>query len=670
MAAPFSRTSPPSVDRLALVDAACDRFEAALRRGERLPIEALVAELPADVREEATAELAAIAEALLGDEAATLTAALHLRCPHCDGGVAVVAEESLDAITCGTCGSVFGLVGADGEESDTPRSVGRFLLREKLGQGGFGAVWRAYDPELDRDVAVKLPRRGTLSRPEIEFFFREARAAAQLAHPNIVPVYEVGRDGDAVYIVSELVPGDSLQAKLKQAKPGPRQTARLLATIADALHAAHERGVVHRDLKPGNVMLSSQDTDGAEGPAWGEPRLMDFGLAKRASGEITMTVEGQVLGTPAYMSPEQAGGETEWTDRRTDVYSLGVMLFEMLTGELPFRGPASSQIEQRRTDDPPSPKRLAPHTPADLATVCLKCMERTPGRRYPTAGAVADELRRWLAHEPIVARPLSPWGRAARWARRRPASAIALTLAAVLAIAGPIAAVVLASQRSQLADRLAERNEYVRRGEQAIDRLTVENERLLRGEVGRQPRRLADLLPPKRRAMVEAYLTQQSDWVSAVTSGGASAEDRLALALLLMATDDLARGAPLLLAVERELHEQVATDEADTATLRAHAVAAEWAGRWLDQLDADTTSELFARALDSRHRLIERGDPIHDSLAWLDVLGAASSGAALPADRTLLDTTTQLQELPAQIAAEPGGPLRHASLLLNLDATE
>ena len=324
---------------------------------------------------------------------------LHIRCPHCSNPVELLTDTPFESITCRTCGSAFSLVDQDEQTREAPtlKRIGRFELVSRLGIGGFGTVWKARDTELDRTVAVKIPRKGQLAQEEIEQFFREARSAAQLRHPNIVPVHEVGRDDDTIFIVSDLIRGVSLSDWLSGATPNSHETAQLMAIVAEALHHAHQKGVIHRDLKPSNILLDDA----------GQPHVMDFGLAKREVGEITMTVDGHVLGTPAYMSPEQAAGEGHWTDRRTDIYSLGVILFRMLTGELPFRGNAQMQIHQRLTEDPPDPRQLNRHLPRDLCTICLKCLERDPNRRFATAKELADEFGRFMRREPILSRPIS-----------------------------------------------------------------------------------------------------------------------------------------------------------------------------------------------------------------------------------------------------------------------
>ncbi|MBL8850726.1 MAG: serine/threonine protein kinase, partial [Planctomycetaceae bacterium] len=303
--------------------------------------------------------------------------------------------------------------------------IGRFRILKTLGEGSFGAVYLAEDPQLDRRVAIKVTKVGVLTtRSDVDRFQREAKAAAQLRHPNIVPVYEVGRIGRSSFLAYEFIDGRTLGNHLKEEKKlPPRDAAQIMFAIAGALGYAHELGIIHRDMKPDNVLLDKQ----------GQPHIADFGLARRDSGEMDKTREGGLMGTPLYMSPEQASGRSHEADARADVWSLGVMLREMLTGVLPFTGKLTEILIGIQTVEPPKIRALDKKLPKDLETICQKCLSKDPAQRYANGTELAAELDRYLRGAPILARPLSPAARLVRWVRRNPAGT--LVMAALLCAA-------------------------------------------------------------------------------------------------------------------------------------------------------------------------------------------------------------------------------------------
>jgi hypothetical protein len=316
------------------------------------------------------------------------------------------------------------MTGRNGLRAGSPVHIGRYEIGEVIGHGAFGVVHRAWDTELLRMVALKRPRPGALAPSgALARFLREARSAAALRHPHIVAVHDVGQIDGEPYLVSAWIEGRNLADELSARLPSYRQAAQWTTDLADALEHAHGFGVIHRDVKPSNVLI-----DG-EGCAY----LTDFGLAKSDAGAVTLTTEGQLIGTPAYMSPEQTRAEKEKVDPRTDVYSLGVILYELLTGTRPFLGAQQMLLARIREEEPRAPRRLDDKVPLDLETICLKCLRKPPGERYATAAALSADLRRYLAGQPILARPISSWERGLRWARRRRAMAALVGLCAASA---------------------------------------------------------------------------------------------------------------------------------------------------------------------------------------------------------------------------------------------
>ncbi len=340
---------------------------------------------------------------------------------------------------------------AESRADEIRNQFGDYELLEEIGRGGMGVVYRARQRSLDRVVAIKMIAFGPGASPEmVKRFHAEAVSAASLHHPNIVAIHEVGIQEGQHFFVMDWIEGQSL-ARLVGSQPLPaRRAASYLKTIAEAVHYAHECGILHRDLKPSNVLVDLDD----------QPHVVDFGLARRLEGDSELTVTGQVLGSPNYLPPEQATGQRARVSRRTDVYALGATLYHLLTARPPFQAEALAQIlDLVLHADPVSPRLLNPSVPRDLETICLKCLEKEPARRYSTAQALADELGRFLANEPIQARPLSLAGKVWRWCRRNPRLAAA-TGAAVVSLLVGLAGVTWQWRRAEAEALLARRNAY------------------------------------------------------------------------------------------------------------------------------------------------------------------------------------------------------------------
>ncbi|GIW73210.1 MAG: hypothetical protein KatS3mg102_2752 [Planctomycetota bacterium] len=311
-----------------------------------------------------------------------------------------------------------------------PARLAGYELLGELGRGGMGVVYRARQQSLEREVALKVLRAGRDAEArDLERFRREALAAARLRHPAIVPIYEIGEERGHLYIAMELVEGQPLSRLLREGALQPRRALEIVATIADGLETAHRQGIVHRDVKPGNILIDAE----------GRPRLTDFGLAKDIRSDSGLTETGQTLGTPGYMSPEQAAGLANRVDPRTDVYALGAVLYELLVGVPPFRGENVLDTLRRVTEEEPVPPRqLVPALHRDVETICLKCLRKEPQARYPSAAELAADIRRYLAGEMIHARRPGLlerfWRRVQR--QRAVAAVLLVALLSVVAVAG------------------------------------------------------------------------------------------------------------------------------------------------------------------------------------------------------------------------------------------
>src|SRR5437763_6578227 len=304
--------------------------------------------------------------------------------------------------------------------------LGDYELLDEVGRGGQGVVFRARQKSLNRTVALKVISLGQwASKAHLKRFRLEAEAAARLEHPGIVPIHEVGERDGSCYFSMKFVEGGQLD-EVANREPMPiRSAVELIAKVAHTVHYAHEHGILHRDIKPGNILLDAK----------GEPHLTDFGLARLPETESTVTRTMEVLGTPSYMAREQAVGNNPSVTRATDIYGLGAVLYQLLTGHAPFAGGTTFETVRLVLDtEPRQPRLLNPKVDRDLNTICLKCLDKDPQRRYPSALALAEDIERWLKHEPIRARRTGLFTRGRKWLRRSPSIAVMAAMLLVLAV--------------------------------------------------------------------------------------------------------------------------------------------------------------------------------------------------------------------------------------------
>jgi WD40 repeat protein/tRNA A-37 threonylcarbamoyl transferase component Bud32 len=429
---------------------------------------------------------------------------IEIRCPRQDCGTTYSVEQSKlrSVAKCARCGHRFAVDtslqtatttseqrkarqqgNTAGLDRECPTEIGRFEIRCRLGAGGFGTVYRAYDRVLQREVALKVPHAAAIENPRSRArFIREPRAAAKLQHPNIVPVFDAGTEGRDHYIASAFIEGRTLADVIAEGKIQVREAAQIARAIADALQYAHELGIVHRDVKPSNIMITTR----------GEPMLMDFGLARWMDSDEKLTQDGTVMGTPAYMAPEQASQSFGLVGPPSDQYSLGIVLYELLTGSPPFTGLPDVVLYGLLRTPPVSPRSINPQIPAELDAICLKLIAKQPSERYADCGAAAEDLRRWLADEPVLVKRQTTYERFRRWCRRNPSTIVSVaTIVGLLAAATlTLAGYLYVSQARQIAARARE--------SVAADGLSARAERSLQAA---NPRSGNDELTPPLRAL-------------------------------------------------------------------------------------------------------------------------------------------------------------------------
>lgn len=534
-----------SAERWLKLDEICDKFETACLAGTQPRVEEFLNDVPAERRAETVRELLKVDvhyRQRTPDHPSV--AEYRSRFPDVDSVWlrALLAPPSSRALR-ESPEAMFAPKPSSNDLSVLP-SVPGYEVLELIGHGGMGVVYKARQLNLNRLVALKMVLAGELAGPETLARFRaEARAVAQLQHPNLVQIYEVGEHGGRPYLAFEYIAGGGLDQRLRGEPQPPSAAAKLIKTLANAIQFAHARGIVHRDLKPANILLSTSGKPPANEPRtamlsggsasaasqpaspadrrpssslenmtlsgtelsgiYGFPKISDFGLAKDLENDSQQTKSGAILGTPSYMAPEQATGRASAIGPATDVYALGAILYEMLTGRPPFRAPTVIEtLDQVRSLEPVSLRRLQPTVPRDLDTICLKCLHKDSARRYVSAGALADDLDRYLRDEPVLARPVSSTERMWRWCRRRPLAASLIALLFLVTLGG-VSGIAWQWHEAAHQRELADDNAARFRGERDVaqQQRAIATENATRAERNRQAAEAA-----QRRAELNSYI--------------------------------------------------------------------------------------------------------------------------------------------------------------------